>query len=74
MSPVFNEFYGSCKCSEQTATLPCHHPVSPTSHDYTQPVTASVQLIAITCVEYLIDSLSKTKNAVSPCMFKTSND
>ena len=65
MLPVFNEFFGSWKCSEQTATLPVRDPVKPTSHDQIQPITASVQLIAVRCVEYLIASLKDEKRGKS---------
>ena len=61
MLPVFNEFAGTLPFSEETATSPCPDLVKPTSHDYTHPVTAAVQLIAIRCVEYLNESLSKTE-------------
>jgi hypothetical protein len=33
----------------------------PTSRDYTRPATASVQLIAIRCVEYVTESLKDYK-------------
>jgi len=59
--PVFNEFTGTLPGSEESAISHCSHPVKPTSHDYTHPATASVQLIAIRCVEYVIESLKDEK-------------